>query len=64
MELHRISGTIVGPLAAGDVMADVEQMIEDAVSSLLLVELVEDRFDFKAWQAEWRQASERDQRGV
>jgi len=45
-------------------MADVEQMIEDAVSSLLLVELVEDRFDFKAWQAEWRQASERDQRGV
>ena len=49
------SGTIVGPLAAGDVVRDVEQMIEDTVGSLTWGE---DERPYKAWLEEWRQASE------
>jgi hypothetical protein len=58
------SGTIVGPLAAGDVITDVERMIEDTVSSLLFVDLIEDTFDYQGWLTAWRGASDREQGGV
>jgi hypothetical protein len=49
------SGTIVGPLAASDVLRDIEQMIEDTVSSLTCYD---EEFSYKSWLEEWRQASE------
>lgn len=46
------SGTIVGPLAVADVIADVEQMIEDMAGSLSL-DVEAQQFDFQTWRAEW-----------
>jgi hypothetical protein len=59
------SGTIVGPLATAAVMADVEQMIEDTVSSLLFAELSEaDDNEFRIWQEKWKRSASRGNEGV
>jgi hypothetical protein len=53
------SGTIVGPMVTACVIADVEQMIEDMVGSLLL-DPGHESFDFAAWRTEWRGAHNHD----
>jgi hypothetical protein len=51
------SGTIVGPLAAGDVIADMQTMVEDMVMSLTILGAgPDDQFDFEQWKAAWRKA--------
>lgn len=49
------SGTIVGPLAANEVIADVEAMLEEMVGSLAL-DLDRREFEYQAWQEDWRSA--------
>lgn len=46
-------GTVVGPMTASDVVADMERLIEDAVQSIFLGQ----DFDFAAWQRRWRASS-------
>ncbi len=46
------SGTIVGPLASGDVIADVERMIEDMATSLSLG-FPEREFNCDEWRRQW-----------
>lgn len=48
------SGTIVGPLAASDVIADVEEMIEDLVCSLTIDWEAGSDSDFQSWRSKWR----------
>jgi hypothetical protein len=48
------SGTIIGPLAAGDVITDVEEMIEDMVCSLTLDWSVRSDPTFERWRSDWR----------
>jgi hypothetical protein len=47
-------GTIVYPMIAAAVLADVEQMIEQMVQSLTLDWSGESTFDFAKWLFEWR----------
>ena len=44
-------GTIVGVLVGGDVIDDMERLIEDTVSALFMYR---DDFDFTGWKNEWR----------
>lgn len=43
-------GTIVGVLAGGDVISDMEELVSDTVSSLFMNN---DDFDLKAWRDAW-----------
>jgi len=43
-------GTIVGVLVSGDVIKDMERLIEDTVSALFMHQ---DDFDFIIWKQEW-----------
>lgn len=45
-------GTIVGVMAAGDVIEDLEKMIADTVAALFLYD---DGFNYEAWASAWRQ---------
>ncbi|WP_312483559.1 hypothetical protein [Stutzerimonas nitrititolerans] len=46
-------GTIVGVLTGGDVISDLEGLINDTVSSLFMYN---DDFDFNAWREAWKAA--------
>jgi hypothetical protein len=43
-------GTIVGVLVSGDVIKDMERLIEETVSALFMHQ---DNFDFMIWKQEW-----------
>jgi len=48
-------GTIVGVLAGGDVIKDLERLIMDTVSALFMYK---DDFDFQGWKSEWESDEE------
>lgn len=50
------SGTIVGPMAAASVAADLSRMIDDMVSSLTVFEWNNPEFDLVAWRNSWEEA--------
>ena len=45
------SGTMIGPMAAGAVMGDLERMVVEMVSPLIMDEAA---FDFASWAADWQ----------
>ena len=49
------SGTIVGPMAAANVMEDLKRMVTDMVGSLTLEE---ETFYVRVWQSKWEEAGE------
>jgi hypothetical protein len=52
---HGRSGTIVHPLVAASVLADVERMIAEMVESLTLDWAASTDYDYRAWCEEWSQ---------
>jgi hypothetical protein len=48
------SGTIVGPLAASDVITDLEEIIEDLVFSLTVDWESKTDSAFQNWRSDWR----------
>ena len=41
-------GTMIRPMAAGNVMSDLERTVAEMVSSL-----TDERFDYRKWQSRW-----------
>jgi hypothetical protein len=50
---HGKNGTIVLPLVAASVLADVERMVAELVASLTRDWSATTDYDFRAWKAEW-----------
>jgi hypothetical protein len=53
-------GTIIRVLVAGDVMADLESMISEISSNLLMQCGPTESVDFKSWSKEWKHAGDED----